>query len=921
MLSFYARRNCPNSTTTAWSGPYNFHTECLGPISGVFTINKNLPQSATNFLSFTDAAAKLNAYGINGPVTFDVSADTYTESITIYEVTGSSATNTITFNGVDSVSTILTDNGANQNAVIELLGTDYITFKNMKIANTKSSNYAWGINFTSKADNVTISNCLVEVEPYGTGALYKAAILGNGSGASIFTGGDFGNNTTITGNVISGGLSALKLIGPSGSFVDSNAVISGNVFKSSGDALALTSLVNTTVTNNIFDDTIRTAMYLNDLEGFQIENNTVFSTSTAISLSDGNAIGLVAGYSTIKNNVIVSSSNEVESTTRYASAGISLDDSRFINVYHNSVTNVSTNTSATYVGLSFKDIISDVNVKNNIFAMQGGRTFFAEEVITNPTVDIDYNCYYNTSGAIAEIDVTTYSTLALWQAADASRNVNTVFGDPVYTSTTNLLPTAALVNNTGDSLNVLTDIDGNSRSLQFPDMGAYEFALPCSASSSALVSNITLSSGDLTWTSGSGTTFNIEYDVTGFTQGTGNFVKAVANPYTLSGLAPATTYDFYIQDSCGTEGTSIWVGPFTFTTLTPTICNVSTSLGAFNITTGSAKIFWTTGGAANWNVEYGLTNFTQGNGTMIYDTPNDTIALTGLVGGTCYDFYVQDSCGSTLLSTWAGPFTFCTSGCLSAGQDSSLVYCENFTGGINVENALGKHDNTGVWDYGTAAGAMVGNQFFPSVSGPGTFELIYKIDTIGCPADSSIISILIEQVPNAGPDVTDTICDTSSIYLASLLGPHTFGGTGVDADVSGALTDSILDASMISVKNTTYRFWYQAFTQTCGNDVAILTLYVDECGIGLSENSLANDVHVYPNPGFDVVNISFNPAGNQTATIRIYSSEGKEVFRKVESNLNGIYSGAIDISNLSKGVYMMEVNYGDQKLVKKLIKA
>ena len=40
----------------------------------------------------------------------------------------------------------------------------------------------------------------------------------------------------------------------------------------------------------------------------------------------------------------------------------------------------------------------------------------------------------------------------------------------------------------------------------------------------------------------------------------------VANPYTEMGLAPETTYDFYVRADCGGDGTSMWVGPMSFTT-------------------------------------------------------------------------------------------------------------------------------------------------------------------------------------------------------------------------------------------------------------------------------------------------------------------------------------------------------------------
>ncbi len=82
-------------------------------------------------------------------------------------------------------------------------------------------------------------------------------------------------------------------------------------------------------------------------------------------------------------------------------------------------------------------------------------------------------------------------------------------------------------------------------------------------------------------------------------------------------------------------------------------------MGANNITSNSADIYWTTGGATNWNVEYGTAGFTPGTGPMMNAT-NDTVALTGLGASATYEFYVRDSCAVGDVSTWSGPFVFST---------------------------------------------------------------------------------------------------------------------------------------------------------------------------------------------------------------------------------------------------------------------
>jgi hypothetical protein len=82
--------------------------------------------------------------------------------------------------------------------------------------------------------------------------------------------------------------------------------------------------------------------------------------------------------------------------------------------------------------------------------------------------------------------------------------------------------------------------------------------------------NVLSTSAELSWTEmGSATLWNVEYGPVGYTQGTGGtLVSGVnTNPYSLTGLTPSTSYDYYVQADCGgTSGSSIWIGPFTFTT-------------------------------------------------------------------------------------------------------------------------------------------------------------------------------------------------------------------------------------------------------------------------------------------------------------------------------------------------------------------
>jgi hypothetical protein len=90
----------------------------------------------------------------------------------------------------------------------------------------------------------------------------------------------------------------------------------------------------------------------------------------------------------------------------------------------------------------------------------------------------------------------------------------------------------------------------------------------CSTPTALNASNITHDEAQLSWTeTGTATIWDIEFGTTGFIPTGIPTYPGVANPYTVTGLSPNTTYQFYVRADCGASLYSPWAGPFTFTTL------------------------------------------------------------------------------------------------------------------------------------------------------------------------------------------------------------------------------------------------------------------------------------------------------------------------------------------------------------------
>lgn len=160
--------------------------------------------------------------------------------------------------------------------------------------------------------------------------------------------------------------------------------------------------------------------------------------------------------------------------------------------------------------------------------------------------------------------------------------------------------------------------------------------------------------------------WEVEYDFSGFTLGTGNTeIVSVASDTTVYGLTGSTDYHWYVRAVCDVElpldTFSLWVGPESFTT--GQICNDPFGLDTVNSDAFNTDLTWSPGGLeSEWNIQWGETGFT------LSGTGSNTVAgvtlipesLTGLTPGMTYDFYVQSVCGASAdsMSMWVGPFTW-----------------------------------------------------------------------------------------------------------------------------------------------------------------------------------------------------------------------------------------------------------------------
>lgn len=149
--------------------------------------------------------------------------------------------------------------------------------------------------------------------------------------------------------------------------------------------------------------------------------------------------------------------------------------------------------------------------------------------------------------------------------------------------------------------------------------------------------------------------FEIEYGPQGFTQGGGtsvNFTGFTTN-FTVTAYG---TYDVYYRSKCHNGGVSDWNGPRsvvvdggTSSCWIPVALNMNTYLSPY-------RFEWEQYNGNFFDVEYGPTGFTIGNGTRIR-TNNEFTDDAILHAGITYDFYVRANCGGSTFSSWGGPYS------------------------------------------------------------------------------------------------------------------------------------------------------------------------------------------------------------------------------------------------------------------------
>ncbi|MFA6059958.1 MAG: PKD domain-containing protein [Taibaiella sp.] len=532
------KTSCSFTTTQSLS---NVLTVGIGSgLAGVYTINNNLPSTATNFTSFTAAAAAMSC-GITGPVTLNVdpASGPYTEMVTFGNISGTSPVNTIRLNGNGVI--LQYNSPSNNVSILKLQGTDYMTIDSLTVRSLSVAN-GYGICLADTATHDSVMHCFVDMSSLTTinAGTTGGIILSD----DAFTTTNYGLSSScfIGYNHI---LGSNEAGGPYFGIMDGWNNFNNYNNNDTGNVIAYNEVENFTYFGITTSSGNQTKILYNDIHRTNKTSGTNFigisnwgnynNNNTTNYTSDvqivGNRIHNPSNTSTFATFYGIQSYNNNNFNNNNDDQHVLIANNAIYNVNLNSISNIdaygiifwagdafnttaNTNTTKIYHNtIDFSQAIGgtgeifgiygydywsstttnddDVFIKNNIVTITNGTSgnkygFYFYDVNTSSVVDLDAqrnNYYLNSSMPGTQYYAgylnTNYLTMAAFQAANPTLEVGSLSVNPQYTSAATGDLTPLNYSLYGNGVNVQADVPADilgKLRSTTPTPGAFEIA-------------------------------------------------------------------------------------------------------------------------------------------------------------------------------------------------------------------------------------------------------------------------------------------------------------------------------------------------------------------------------------------------------------------------------------------------------------
>ncbi len=476
---------------------------CVGLPASTYTVGT----PTADFTSLQQAIDAVTCSGILGNVTLQLAAGNYTGVFQLGEIIGAGTAAKLTISGASQPagSVRIYNNPSQANAENLLLtGTQFLRLENITLVRTSlpNTNTAYVINMSGGAAFNEIVNCAF-IDSFGVVEAYNRGLGINASA-----------NNFISGNTFEG--FAHPIYGDGGApFSFNNLIQNNNISKYKIDGIYLTNQDFLVIRNNIVRDFSGTTASGSGIQvraqtRLQVYNNRVNGAISRYPIYIWDTNGSPQQPNRVYNNIIAAFQSPSMNSSTAILSGLTFtavqsttvtppNPRDYLELVNNTVligvNTLTTNalTAAFFIsgGSSTAPSIDSLVMLNNmVVAYPTGingmpsnfRAFVANvpEALTSATIQNNLYHLMGTTQPLLRVNspAANYDSLPMWRAAFGFDTVGLAV-NPVFANLADPLPTSPLVDDKGVHLPWLTtDINGNPRDFNTPDIGAYEFTVP-----------------------------------------------------------------------------------------------------------------------------------------------------------------------------------------------------------------------------------------------------------------------------------------------------------------------------------------------------------------------------------------------------------------------------------------------------------
>ncbi|MEO6490312.1 MAG: fibronectin type III domain-containing protein, partial [Ferruginibacter sp.] len=414
----------------------------------------------------------------------------------------------------------------------------------------------------------------------------------------------------------------------------------------------------------------------------------------------------------------------------------------------------------------------------------------------------------------------------------------------------------------------------------------------CNAPSGLAAGSITTSSATVSWTAVSGAvSYDVDYKLTSTSTWTNASTATASTSTGLSGLSASTVYDWRVRTNCSSDASGYSAAQFT--TATASTCATAfepneTTAAAASITSGvinSAAINSAT------DIDY-FKITTTSTSTMVYNLAGPS--------GVDYDLYIYNSAG-TQVGSGTGSTATETTSLSNQAAGTYFVKVIGYNGANSATCYTIKATST------TVTGCQSTYDVSTNGTTAGAATIPFNTNITGLISPSGDIDIYKFVITTAGT-ITVTLGTLPGDYDLKLLNS---AGTQVGISQNGSTT-----SETINYTAATGTYYAQVYGYNGANSASVCYTLKTQLGTATKNGSDDLIVRIYPNPVTNVLSISVLGSTSKDNILQVVDSKGTVVMEQQMVNNPQM----LDVSKLTKGVYMIRSNNGGSPIVSKFIK-